>query len=115
MEAILERFRSEFMTPDDAGLFTDPEADEDDGYWWAGCATRYETEDALHDLFPSAPSAVTEALANHLNQISVAWASRAGAASEREEDEEWDEEVPAQAEDETPLGSHLLRVPSLWG
>jgi hypothetical protein len=115
MEAILERFRSEFMTPDDAGLFTDPEADEDDGYWWAGCATRYETEDALHDLFPSAPSVVTEALANHLNQISVAWASRAGAASEREEDEEWDEEVPAQAEDETPLGSHLLRVPSLWG
>lgn len=109
MDAILDRFHSEFMTPEQAGLFTDPESDEEDGYWWAGCATRYETEDALDYLFPSAPWVVIEALTNHLNPICVAWASRTEAASEGEEDEE----IPAQTESETPQGHNFFRPP--WG
>lgn len=103
MEAILDRFHSQFMTPDDAQLFQDPESDEDDGYWWAGCATRYETEDALAELLPDAPWGVIDALANHLNPISIAWASREEVASEGGDDEEADDLSPALA-DKSPGG-----------
>lgn len=113
MEAILDHFHSEFMTPDDAGLFTDPESDEDDGYWWAGCATRYETEDALDYLFPSAPSMVIEALVNHLNRIIVAWASRDEAASEAEEHKA-DEDIPAATGGDAPGGGTLFEFRPRW-
>jgi hypothetical protein len=72
MDAILANFHATFLTPDNAEI----PYDSDDGYMWEGCATAYETEDALEHLLPDAPSEVLQALASHLNPISGQWAER---------------------------------------
>lgn len=43
MDAILTEFHATFLTPDNAEI----PYDNEDGYMWKGCATSYETEDAL--------------------------------------------------------------------
>lgn len=73
MDAILQEFHTNYITPDNAEI---PWDSEDGDYAWAGCATPYETEDALEELLPNAPWEVRQSLANHLNQTSVVWASR---------------------------------------
>lgn len=84
MDAILEEFHATFLTPDDAGI----PYDNEDGYVWKGCATAYETEDALEYLLPEdTPWEVLQALANHLNPISVQWAEREEVDSRGDDDE----------------------------
>jgi hypothetical protein len=73
MDAILEEFHATYLTPDNAEL---PWDSEEGDYAWAGCATPYETEDALEELLPDAPWEVRQSLADHLNQTSGVWASR---------------------------------------
>lgn len=83
LDAILEEFHATFLTPDDAGI----PYDNEDGYMWAACAKAYETEDALEYLLPQeTPWEVLEALAGHLNQISVQWATREEVDSRGDED-----------------------------
>ncbi|MFB2572364.1 hypothetical protein [Micrococcus sp. IITD107] len=76
MDALLQKFHENFMSPEDAGLLRDPDSRSGDGYWWEGCASRYETEDAVGLLSPDAPEGVRDALRDHLNQVSFAWADR---------------------------------------
>ncbi|WP_345473778.1 hypothetical protein QMQ05_05855 [Glutamicibacter ectropisis] len=76
LEAVLEKFHREYQTPDEARLSYSTEPEAVDGYWWLGCATRYETEDALADLLPDAPTEVHNVLSAHLNGISPSWALR---------------------------------------
>lgn len=85
MDAILEEFHATFLTPDNAGIPYDSE----DGYMWAGCATAYETEDALEYLLPEeTPWEVLQALADHLNPISVRWADREEVDSRGDDDDD---------------------------
>lgn len=97
MDAILEEFHTSFLTPDNAEI---PWDSEEGDYAWAGCATSYETEDALEELLPDAPSEVRQALADHLNQISGVWASREEVASRGEDgflsSEDFEEETAVQ-------------------
>lgn len=88
LEIICERFFfTEFMTPADAALPPDPESPEGDGYWWEGCATRYETEDAIAEVMDELPRGIREALAVRLNQVSFAWVSRDDLARNRDEED----------------------------
>lgn len=95
LEVICERFLAEFMTPDDAGLWQDPESPEEDGYWWEGCATRYETEDAIAEVLEELPEGIREALAVRLNQVSFVWVSRE--ENDRNRDEEDNIGLPVEA------------------
>jgi hypothetical protein len=86
MDAILEEFHATFLTPDNAEI---PWDSEDGDYAWAGCATPYETEDALEYLLPEGtPWEVLQALANHLNPISVQWAEREEVDSRGDDDDD---------------------------
>lgn len=82
MDAILKEFHEAYLTPDNAEISYDSE----DGYVWFGCATCYETEDALEDLLPDAPWEIKAALAAHLNQVSTQWASREEVDSRADDD-----------------------------
>lgn len=82
MDAILEEFHAAFITPDDAGI----PYDNEDGYMWESCATDYETEDALEYLLPEAPREILQALADHLNPISIQWALREEVDSRGDDD-----------------------------
>jgi hypothetical protein len=72
MDAIENQFHSAYISADEAAFLRDPEGP--DGYSWQ--VTRHETEDALQELLPTAPSRVVDALAGHLNQTSLVWAAR---------------------------------------
>lgn len=100
MDAILTEFHATFLTPDNAEI----PYDNEDGYMWKGCATSYETEDALEYLLPEAPWEVLQALANHLNQISGQWAER------EEVDSRGDDILDSEEPEEKATGQ-----PERWG
>jgi len=69
----LERFHSEYASPDDAGMPLDDEGD--DGYFWT--APRHSTEDAVNELFENELSeSDLEELAAELNGEYPNWARR---------------------------------------
>jgi hypothetical protein len=69
---------------------------------WAGCATAYETEDALEYLLPKeTPWEVLQALAEHLNPISVRWAERDEVDSRGDDDGDLDSAGGPEEEDST--------------
>lgn len=72
MDVIESRFNDHFLTPDEAALPRDKDGYE--GYFWS--VRRWETQEALEELLPDAPSSIVDALAAHLNQKSAVWASR---------------------------------------
>lgn len=93
LEAVLELFHEEYMSPAEAGLSYTSDSESEDGYWWLGCATRYETEDALFDLLPDAPTEVHEVLSEHLNQVSTGWVYRSESYGDEDENDDGDDEI----------------------
>lgn len=48
-DAYLKRFHSEYLNPDDAGMFLDRDGDGEGGYIWS--STPHSSEGAVADLF----------------------------------------------------------------
>lgn len=69
MSTLVTEFEREFANPE-GHLYYDGESE--DGYAWGGY-TAWSTEDAVDHLFEDRPTAVREALCEHLNQTSFDW------------------------------------------